>query len=118
MGSYSELTIGEIVFAWKYHVPAFLTFVFKADDLFIEREQPVVDPDDAVEVDPDELYIEKGGYRTTVAQAKAVLDEYGYTVPFFAEIYQSFRHDLTEQARDLLDDEIGGVLGQTPTRRS
>ena len=65
-----------------------------------------------VEVDPDEL--EKGGYRTTVARAKAVLDEYGYTVPFFAEIYESFRHDLTEQVRDLLDDEIGGVLAPDP----
>jgi hypothetical protein len=116
MGSYSQLTIGEIVFAWKYHVPTFLTLVFSPDDLFIEREEPVVDPDDddPVEVDPDELYIEKGGYRTTVARAKAVLDEYGYTVPFFAEIYQSFRDDLNEQARDLLDDEIGGREGPDP----
>ncbi len=110
MGSWSELTIGEIVFAWKYHVPTFLTFVFSQDDLFIEREQVVVDPEDEderVEIDPDELYIQKGGYRTTVSRAEAVLDEYGYTLSFFAEIYESFRDGLDAQVRDRLADELG-----------
>lgn len=112
MGSYSQLAIGEIVFQWKYHVPTFLTFVFSEDDFFIEREQVVVDPeeDDGV-VDPDELYIEKGGYRTSAASAKAVLDEYGYTVPFFAEIYDSFRKGLNASVKDLLDDELGQRSG-------
>jgi hypothetical protein len=110
VGSWSDFTIGEIVFAWKHHVPTFLAFVFAPDDLFIEREQVVVDPedeDDGVEVNPDELYIEKGGYRTTVVRAKAVLDEHGYTVPFFAEIYESFRGELDAQVRDRLADELG-----------
>jgi hypothetical protein len=110
MGSWSELTIGEIVFPWKYHVPTFLTFVFSEDDLFIEREQVVIDPEDEeerVEVHPDERYIEKGGYRTTVGRAKAVLNEYGYTVPFFAGIYGSFRVELDAQVRDRLADELG-----------
>jgi hypothetical protein len=114
MGSWSELRIGEIVFAWKYHVPTFLTFVFSQDDLFIEREQlraEVADEDERVEVDPDEPYIEKGGYRTTVGRAKAVLNSYGYTVPFFAEIYQSVRNDLDAQVRDRLDDELGARAG-------
>jgi hypothetical protein len=114
MGSWSELRIGEIVFAWKYHVPTFLTFVFSQDDLFIEREQvtaEVDDEDEPVEVDPDEPYIERGGYRTTVGRAKAVLNSYGYTVPFFAEIYQSFRDDLDAQVRDRLDDELAACAG-------
>src|SRR4051812_25493462 len=74
MGSYSRLSIGAIVFQWKYHVPTFLTFVFKAEDFFIEREAPASEEEP---IDPEDLYIEKGGYRTSVAEAKAVLDEYG-----------------------------------------
>lgn len=114
MGSWSELTIGEIVFRWKYHVPTFLTFVFSQDDVFIEREhvlEELDEDDNPVELDPDDLCIEKGGYRTTVASAKAVLDGYGYTVAFFAEIYQSFRPGLDTQVRDWLSDEVGRHAG-------
>jgi hypothetical protein len=45
LGSWSELTIGEIVFAWKYHVPTFLTFLFGPEDLFIERSVLRRDPE-------------------------------------------------------------------------
>jgi hypothetical protein len=118
MGSYSHLAIGDVVFSWKYHVPAFLTFLFKEDDFFIEREEIVLDPDevDEVVVDPDDLDIRKGGYRTSVAYAKGVLDDYGYTVPFFAEIYKSFRTDLDAAVRELLDDELGRDLDEERLR--
>jgi hypothetical protein len=114
MGDYSDLRIGDIVFTWKYHVPTFLTFVFKEEDLFIKREEVIVDPDEEepVEIDPDVLYIEEAGFRTTVGAAKAVLDEYGYTLEFFADIYDSFRAGLQETVRDVLDDEIGGQANE------
>jgi hypothetical protein len=38
-----------------------------------------------------------------------VLDEYGYTLEFFADIYGSFRTDLQASARDVLDDEMGSA---------
>lgn len=114
MGDYSHLRIGDVVFTWKYHVPTFLTFVFKEEDLFIKREEVLVDPEDdePVEVHPDELYIEEAGFRTTVEAAKAVLDEYGYTLEFFADIYGSFRTELQETVREVLDNEIGAEANE------
>jgi hypothetical protein len=114
MGDYSHLTIGDLVFTWKYQVPTFITFLFKEEDLFIKREEVVEDPDDdePVEIDPDELEMEEAGFRTTVAAAKAVLDGYGYTLKFFADIYDSFRDGLQEAIRETLDDEIGGELNE------
>jgi Restriction endonuclease/HEPN/Toprim N-terminal domain 1 len=100
MGSYSQLTIGKLVFEWKYHVPTFLTFLFQESDFFSEPEE--LDPDN------DEYY-DRAGYRTTVAAAKEALDRYGYTVEFFAEIYESFRPDLDAALREELDDEFGGA---------
>ena len=114
MGSYSQLAIGEIVFTWKYHVPTFLTFLFSEDDFFIEREEIVLDSADD-EPPPEEPYVEKAGYRTSVAKAKAVLDEYGYTVPFFADIYDSFRSALNAHVEEILHDELGQRLGPDPT---
>jgi hypothetical protein len=114
MGDYSHLRIGELVFTWKYQVPTFITFLFKEEDLFIKREEISTDPEDEepVEVDLDELYIEEAGFRTSVAAAKAALDEYGYTLEFFAGIYESFRDGLQETVRDILDDEIGAQMNE------
>lgn len=115
MGDYSHLKIGELVFTWKYQVPSFITFLFKEEDVFIKREEVLEDPEDdePIEIDPDELYLEQAGFRTTVAAAKAVLDGYGYTLEFFAAIYESFRTDLQQNLRDLLEDEIGTELNET-----
>jgi hypothetical protein len=110
MGSYSHLTIGQIVFSWKYHVPTFLTFVFKESDLFMQREESphhLEDDEEPPEVDLDEpSHFIGAGYRTSVAAAKAVLDEYGYTLEFFAEIYDSFRPGLQASVRERLEDEL------------
>jgi hypothetical protein len=114
MSDNSYLRIGDIVFTWRYHVPTFLTFVFKEEDLFIKREDivPDADEDETIEVDPDELYLEEAGFRTTVGAAKTVLDEYGYTLEFFADIYESFRTQLQETVQEVLDDEIGGEANE------
>lgn len=115
MSDYSFLKIGELVFTWKYQVPTFITFLFKEEDLFIKREEVLPDPEDdeAAEIDPDDLYIEEAGFRTTVAKAKAALDNYGYTQEFFATIYESFRDALQEVVRERLGDEIGTQLNET-----
>jgi hypothetical protein len=62
--------------------------------------------EEPVEVDPDELALVEAGFRTTVAEAKAVLDEYGYTVEFFADIYASFRDELDARVREAIGDDI------------
>ena len=110
MSDWSRLTIGEVIFSWRYEVPSFLTFVFQEDDLFIKREEIPPEPgEEDREYDPDELMIEEAGFRTTVAKAKAVLDRYGYTRSFFAEVYASFRDGLDEAAKEILVDELGAL---------
>jgi hypothetical protein len=108
MGEYSRLTIGEVIFTWKYEVPSFLTFVVDESDLFIKREDPLppLPGEEPPEIDPDELFIEEAGFRTTVGKAKAVLDRYGYTPEFFAEVYGSFQSGLEETAKEVLGDEF------------
>lgn len=109
MSDNSYLKIGEIVFKWRYQVPTFITFLFSEDDIFIKREElePAPEDEEPVEIDPDELNLQEACFRTTVAAAKSVLDGYGYTLDFFAGIYDSFRPDLQEAVRDLLDDQLG-----------
>ena len=109
MSEWSRLTIGEVVFSWRYEVPSFLTFVFRAEDIVLEyREPPPPEPgEEPYEYDPDELEILEAGFRTSVGEAKAVLDRYGYTREFFAEVYTSFLPGLNEAAKEILEDEFG-----------
>jgi hypothetical protein len=117
MSDWSRLTIGNVVFSWRYEVPSFLTFVFQEDDLFIKREEIPPEPgEEDREYDLDELMIEEAGFRTTVAKAKAVLDQYGYTRAFFAEVYASFRVNLNEAAREILLDELGTIHPKAPLK--
>ncbi len=67
---------------------------------------PPMPGEEPVEVDPDELDLVEAGFRTTVAAAKAALDEYGYTVEFFADIYASFRDELDARVREAVGDDI------------
>ncbi len=115
MSDWSRLTIGEVIFSWRYEVPSFLTFVFQEDDLFIRREKVPPEPgEEDREYDPDELMIEEAGFRTTVAKARAVLDKYGYTRAFFAEVYASFHDSLNEAAREILADDLGVLDPEAP----
>lgn len=109
------LDIGRMSFVWRDHVPTFLTFVFEAEDLFFQfdGDNRVYSGSEALELEADEDDygpLRPAGYRTTASKARSVLDRNGYTIDFFAEIYDIFREDLSEQYRDLLTDEYG----QTP----
>src|SRR4051794_16007596 len=107
MGSWSYLTIGEIVFTWKYDVPSFLTFIFREEDLFVVREQiPPAEDEEPEDLDLEDLPIERAGYATTAGAARSVLDTYGYTLDFFTDIYGSFLPDLEQGVREVLADEL------------
>lgn len=85
MGHYSQLRVDRLYFSWKSDIPAFLTFLFDSDDFFQVR--------DAEEPDyPSEI-----GFRTSAHNAVAALDRNGYTLDFFAGVYEYFLTELTEQ---------------------
>jgi hypothetical protein len=104
MGHWSYLAIGKVRFGWKYEIPTFLAFLFQDSDLYIGPVHEGADTPDGEDEDLFPYY--RCGYRTTVHAAKQALDDYGYTVEFFAGIYGSFRADLQNQLRDLLEEKF------------
>jgi len=107
MGHYSNLTIDDLFFSWKYQIPAFLTFLFAEEDYYCEFEETG---------DPDEpRYIGQIGYRTTCDKSLATLDTYGYTMEFFSEVYGFFRDDLKDYFESRLQDELTDRLERTIT---
>jgi hypothetical protein len=85
MGSYSVLSVGQVVLQWKYRVPPFLSFLFEEQDFYSDIRE---------ELDPYEEDERRVGYVTTASSAIRRLDDAGFTLAFFAGTYQ------------LLDDEI------------
>lgn len=85
MGSYSVLSVGQVVLQWKYRIPPFLSFLFEEQDFYSDIRE---------ELDPYEEDERRVGYVTTASSAIRRLDDAGFTLAFFAGTYQ------------LLDDEI------------
>ncbi|HTZ85696.1 MAG TPA: HEPN/Toprim-associated domain-containing protein, partial [Solirubrobacteraceae bacterium] len=112
MGSYSTLAIGEVSLSWKYEVPTYLTFLFREQDLYIEREEALPLEPGEVPHPPEDYEIRRAGFRTTVAAARKALDGHGYTLDFFAGIYDSFLPDVEEEVREVLEEELGSRAGE------
>jgi hypothetical protein len=105
MGSYSVLTIDRVGFAWKYEVPTFLTLVFSDDDFYF-----------AVPPDPEshDEYRRWIGYRTSIAEARDRLDGLGYTMPFFASLYETLTDSIDESLLEAVAEKLpphGGEAG-------
>lgn len=96
MGNYSVLKIGGVVFRWKYHIPSFVTFLFEENDLYSKPS----------EVENESEGYEEIGYTTTCAKSRAVLDRFGYTTDFFAEVYDVFHDELEERLVEALREEF------------
>jgi hypothetical protein len=107
MGHWSYLTVGKVRFGWKYEIPTFLSFLFRDNDLYVE---PNPEGDyilqEALEPDQEAFACSHYGYRSTVGAAKQALDGYGYTIQFFAGIYESFRAELQDELRWLLEESF------------
>jgi hypothetical protein len=83
MGSYSRLFIDKFSFEWKYYVPSFLTFLFKETDFYaIKNENNEEEDYSAI------------GFKTTCNNSIKILNDFGYTIDFFTEIYSYFYRNL------------------------
>lgn len=94
MGHYSQLLVDRLYFSWKNDVPTFLTFLFKADDFFQVRD--LEEPEWPSEI----------GFRTSCTNAIDALERNGYTLHFFANIYEYFLKELTEQFEEVTKEQI------------
>lgn len=113
VGHYSVLKIDDTVFQWKYNIPTFLTFFFDDKDFYKEVEVEEYD-------DEEDSYISDIGYRCTVNKCKKILDSYGFNLPFFIDIYKSFRNELLQSlsediyflAEETSEDKIQRLLSK------
>lgn len=107
MGHYSQLTVDRLYFSWKSDIPSVLAFLFQPSEFFQVR-------------DPDEPeYPSEIGFRTTAKLAIEVLERNGYTLDFFAEIYEYFLPELKasfeEQAKEQISSDSDHSLDEAAT---
>lgn len=98
MGADSSLTIDRLFFSCRHIFPSFMTFIFEPDDFFVVYEEDF-DPETLGDDDTRSFEV---GYQTTVAEAKATMDRFGYTLDFFADVYSQFQGELQVEAAEQL----------------
>ncbi len=109
MGRRTQLYIDRLYLSWKNYVPRFLTFLFHEDDFYVVRdpEEPEC---------PSEI-----GFSTMCSRSIEVLERNGYTVDFFAEVYDYFEGDLNyyyeESTKREIVEQAGRELGERELSR-
>jgi hypothetical protein len=98
MGHYSQLYIDRLYLSWNYDVPSFLTFLFDKTDFYSTKST-------------DGDYFEEIGYKTSCGKSLEVLDSFGYTVEFFAQVYDFFYDMLYTEYRRQTKNELAEKLG-------
>jgi hypothetical protein len=106
MGSYATLKIGVEDLAWKYYVPPFLAFLFKEDDFIAIPFAAEAEESNDGFAPPEDPGYDVLGYRTTREGAIGNLGAYGYTLDFFARVYDDFYDQLDSAARDSVRSDM------------
>ncbi len=96
MSDYTRLNINRLQLSWNYYIPTFLTFLFRPEDYHCLREPASKYDESDDEILPVDLGIDEIGYRTTCAKALVTMNEFGYTLDFFADMYETLRTRLFE----------------------
>jgi hypothetical protein len=104
VGSYATLKIGGEELAWKYYVPPVMTFLFtEADFIAVPYLDEKIDLDEVEEEERSETLDDRGwavlGYRSTREGAISTLESFGYTLDYFARLYEEFYDQLDAVAR-------------------
>jgi Restriction endonuclease len=106
VGSYATLTIGAERLSWKYYVPPVMTFLFAEEDFLAVQERIEPGDEDDPALPPEDLGYEVLGYRTTREGAISNLETYGYTLDFFARVYEDFYDELDAAARESVQADM------------
>lgn len=93
MSQNAEITIGRIFLSYRNAIPDIYTFFFKEKDIFYN-------------LDSEGDYYEQLGFQTTCAAALAVLEENGYTINFFSQLYDFFYEDSLQAFKQVLMEHI------------
>ena len=95
MADYSSLSIGDFVtLYWKYEIPEFIIFLFDESDFYSKRIQ---------DEEEEECWEYDIGYKSTCGKCLEILNNYGYNLEFFAEIYDMFHDELIDNMNNYLD---------------
>jgi hypothetical protein len=82
LGSYTTLSLGPIEYSWKGYVPSYVALFFDADDFKFDSTY-----DEAGR----ESVVTGLAFVTTASTARNRLESAGYTLGFFADVYERFR---------------------------
>jgi len=94
MGQYTQLYIDRFYLSWKDYVPTFLTFLFKESDFYVVRDQE----------EPE--WPEEIGFLTTCTNSLEILERNGYTIEFFAGVYEFFERELYDYYTECAKQQI------------
>jgi hypothetical protein len=78
-----------------------MTFIFEPEDFFAVFEEEEESDEGDSEGNSFEV-----GYQTTCSKAKETMDRFGYTLPFFADVYGQFQADLQDTVSEQLVQTI------------
>lgn len=97
-----ELDIDSFNLYWRRGVPPYLYFLFDEKKLYHTEE----DDDTYEEEFPSDNKIVRIGFRTSAEESLRVLDDHGYTLEFFSEIYASFYPEIRIAYLEIVKNEI------------
>lgn len=97
-----ELDIDIFNFYWRRGVPPYLYFLFDEKNLYHIEE----DDDTYEEEFPSDDKIVRIGLKASSEEFLRILDEHGYTLEFFSEIYASFHPEIRATYLEIIKDEI------------
>lgn len=110
MGHYTTLYVDRLKMEWKNYIPAFLTFLFQPDDLYINYDADKdLEHEEDDEEETDQGYspeITGIGYKTTCGNGINTLDSFGFSLDFVTEVYRGFAGDLDAQYRSIVEDAL------------
>lgn len=97
----SELRIGGLALLWDFDVPSHAALLFRPDDF---RSRPAGPGFEG-------RWSRFLGYETTAREALGRLDAAGFTLEFFASVWESFRPRVDPEFREALEDDVGSRCG-------
>jgi hypothetical protein len=98
-----ELDIDNFNLYWRRGIPSYLYFLFDEENLYHTEEE---DDDECEEGLLSDDKIIRIGFKTSAKESLRVLDEHGYTLEFFSEIYDSFYPEIRATYLEMIKNEI------------
>lgn len=96
MPRWSELRIGGVAFRWRFNIQSRAALLFDPADFQSRPERR----------EAGDRWFDFLGYETSVREALASLDAAGFTMEFFASVWESLRPRIDAEFLEALEDDV------------